>query len=76
MIFYSHAKKLIFKRKVLRLASFQNEHFWNTEMAILRWLETGSVLRRIALWDCFGERTLTQYLRNFIVANSSLSSFP
>ena len=49
MIFYSHAKKLIFKRKVLRLASFQNEHFWNTEMAILRWLETGSVLRRIAL---------------------------
>ena len=32
MILYSHANKTHFPRKVLQLACFERESFWNTEM--------------------------------------------
>ena len=33
MILYSHANKTHFPRKVLQLACFERESFWNTEMS-------------------------------------------
>ena len=37
-------------------------------------LETGSVLGRIALWDCFEGRILPSFLRNSVIANEKSDS--